>query len=76
MLNHQTVRRHVLGRKIGEDPVKDAHARPENEPAVERLVRAIDRGCIPPPQTIPDNMDYPTYDTTVNRPGIAGGSNS
>ena len=45
--------------------VEDAHAGPANEPIVERLVGAIDRGRIRPSQTIPDHMDYPADHTPV-----------
>jgi hypothetical protein len=45
--------------KVGEESVEDTHAGPANEPVVERRVGAIDRGRIPPSQTIPDHMDYP-----------------
>jgi hypothetical protein len=66
-VDHHAVGRAVLGRKVGEDSVKDTHAGPANEPIVERLVGAIDRGRIPPSQTIPDHMDYPA-DHTPGRP--------
>lgn len=54
-----------LGRKVGEDSVEDTHAGPANEPVVERLVGAIDRGRIPPSQTISNHMDYPADHTPV-----------
>lgn len=55
--------------------LEDTHTR-ANEPVVER--RAIDRGPIPPSQTIPDHMDYPADYTPVmharnaTRPGEKG----
>jgi hypothetical protein len=57
--------RAAFGRKVGEDSVEDTHAEPANEPIVERLVGAIDRGRIPPSQTIPGHMDYPADHTPV-----------
>jgi hypothetical protein len=58
-------RRAALGRTVGEDSIEDTHAGSANEPVVERLVGAIDRGRIPPSQTIPDHMDYPANHTPV-----------
>ena len=58
-VDHHAVGRAALGRKVGEDSVEDTHAGSANEPVVERFVGAIDRGRIPPSQTIPDHMDYP-----------------
>src|SRR5260370_35400421 len=55
----------ALGRKVGEDSVEDTHAGPANDPVVERLVGAIDRGRIPPSQTISDYIDYPANHTPV-----------
>ena len=60
----------AFGRKVGEDSVEDAHAGPANEPVVERLMGAIDRGRIPPSQTIPDHMDYPA--STRGMPRVRG----
>jgi len=57
-VDHRAVRCAALGRKVGEDSVEDTDAGPANEPVVERLVGAIDRGRIPPSQTIPDDVDY------------------
>ena len=64
-VDHHAVGRAALGRKVGEDSVEDTHAGPANEPVVERLMGAIDRGRIPPSQTIPDHMDYPADHTPV-----------
>ena len=77
-VDHHAVGRAALGRKVGEDSVEDTHAGPANEPVVERLMGAIDRGRIPPSQTIPDHMDYPADHTPVvharnaTRPGEKG----
>ncbi len=76
--DHHAVGRAALGRKVGEDSVEDTHAGPANEPVVERFVGIIDRGRIPPSQTIPDHMDYPADHTPVvharnaTRPGEKG----
>jgi hypothetical protein len=67
-VDHHAVGRAALGRKVGEDSVEDTHAGPANEPVVERLMGAIDRGRIPPSQTIPDHMDYPADHTPVVHP--------
>jgi hypothetical protein len=64
-VDHHVVGRAALGRKVGEDSVEDTHAGPANEPVVERLMGAIDRGRIPPPRTIPDHMGYPADHTPV-----------
>jgi hypothetical protein len=64
-VDHHAVGRAALGRKVGEDSVEDTHARPANEPVVESLVGAINRGRIPPSQTMPDHMNYPTDHTPV-----------
>jgi hypothetical protein len=64
-VDHNAVGQAALGRKVGDDSVEDAHARPANEPVVERLVVAIGRGRIPPSQTIPYYMDYPADHTPV-----------
>jgi hypothetical protein len=64
-VDHHAVGRAALGHKVGEDSVEDTHAEPANEPVVERLMGAIDRGRIPPSQTIPDPMDYPADHTPV-----------
>jgi hypothetical protein len=55
-VDHHAIGRAALGRKVGEDAVEDAHAGPANEPVVERLVGAIDRGRISPSQPIPDHI--------------------
>jgi len=64
-VDHQPIGRSALCRKIGEDAHEDSHAGPANEPVVERLVGATDRGRIPPSQPIPDHMDYPADHTPV-----------
>ena len=64
-VDHHAVGRPALSRKVGEDSVEDTRAGPANEPVVERLMGAIDRGRIPPSQTIPDHMDYPADHTPV-----------
>ncbi len=69
-VDHHAVGRAALGRKVGEDSVEDTHAGPANEPVVERLMGAIDRGRIPPSQTIPDHMDYPA--STRGMPRVRG----
>jgi hypothetical protein len=38
---------------------------PANEPVVERLAEAIDRGRIPPSQIIPNHTDFPANRTPV-----------
>ena len=48
-----------------EDIDPNAFRSPSDEPVVERLMGAIDRGRIPPSQTIPDHMDYPADHTPV-----------
>src|SRR5258708_28550970 len=65
-VDHHAIGWAALGRKVGEDSVEDTHAGPANEPVVERLVGAIDRGRIPPSQTISDYIDYPANHT----PGV------
>ena len=57
-VDHHAIGWAAPGRKVGEDSVEDTHAGPANEPVVERLVGAMDRGRLPPSQTIPDHMDY------------------
>jgi len=64
-VDHQPVWRSALGRQVGEDTVKEAHAGPADEPVVERLVGAIHRWRILPSQTIPDDMDYHAIHTPV-----------
>jgi hypothetical protein len=64
-VDYHAIGRAALGRKVGEDAVEDVHAGPANEPVVERLVGATDRGRIPPSQPIPDHMDYPADHTPV-----------
>jgi hypothetical protein len=64
-VDHHAIGRAALGRKVGEDAVEDAHAGPANEPVVDCLVGAIDRGCISPSQPIPDHIDYPADQTPV-----------
>jgi|UPI000565CD38 hypothetical protein len=61
-VDHRAVGPAALGRKVGEDSLEDTHTG-ANEPAVER--RAIDRGPVPPSQTLPDHMDYPADHTPV-----------
>ena len=64
-VDYHAVGRAALGpqgwRRFG----RNTHAGPANEPVVERLMGAIDRGRIPPSQTIPDHMDYPADHTPV-----------
>src|SRR5512144_1562414 len=64
-VDHHAVEWAALGCKVGEDSVEDTHAGPANESVVERLVGAIDRGRIPPSQTISDHIDYPANHTLV-----------
>src|SRR5229473_7903036 len=44
-VDHHAIGWAALGRKVGEDSVEDTHAGPANEPVVERLVGATDRGA-------------------------------
>jgi len=65
VVDHHAVVRPALRRKVGEDSVENTHAGPANEPVVESPMGALDRGRIPPSQTIPDCMDYPADHTPV-----------
>lgn len=69
-VDHHALGWDALGRKVGEDSIEDTHAGPANEPVVECLVGAIDRGRIPPSQIIPNYMDYPLNHTPVVQRGM------
>ena len=64
-VNHDLLGRPVFCGQAGEDAVEDAHTGPANEPVVERFVRTVDFGGIPPSQTIANDVDYPTDHTQV-----------
>lgn len=64
-VDHHAVGWAALGRKVDKDSVEDTHGRLPNEPIVERLAGAIDRGRIPQSRTISDYIDYPAHHPPV-----------
>jgi hypothetical protein len=52
----------IVKRCRSKDEALEVESALANEPVVERLIGAIDRGRIPPSKTIPDHMDYPADD--------------
>lgn len=59
--------------ELGEDPGEHAHARPANEPVVERLRRAMRSRRIFPLQPVLLNVDYPAQYPPVIHPHLASG---
>lgn len=55
-------------RQLDEDPREDPHARPADEPVVERLRRAVDGGRILPVQAVLLDVDDPAQNPAIIDP--------
>jgi hypothetical protein len=67
-IDHHLVRLAALGGQGREYPVEHVHPAPADEPAVDRLRRAVCRSRIAPAQTVTDHEDDVAYDPPVIHP--------
>ena len=58
VIDHERLAVRPRLRQLDEDPGENPHARPANEPVVERLLRAVDGRRILPLQPILFDVDY------------------
>lgn len=70
-VNHDGFRVCALDGKTFHHPAKHAHNTPTLPTIIERLVRPVLPGCIPPPQAIAIDKNDPAQNTAVINPTLA-----